>query len=147
MNRNVNDGFSYNAATDLVPLFGGKGAGKIFTEKLCASVGCTEEELLDAAANHVFEGYAFIDNEKLGDITRLEGFLYPDTYNFYVGGRATTALETLIKTFNKKIYSNDDQIAIMLNRGRSEQDNMAFEKMQEWRDWAGSLAKKIITLR
>lgn len=68
----------------------------------------TEEELLDAAANHVFEGYAFIDNEHLGDITRLEGFLYPDTYNFYVGGRATTALETLIKTFNKKIYSNEE---------------------------------------
>lgn len=68
----------------------------------------TEEALLDAAANHVFEGYAFVDNENLGDITRLEGFLYPDTYNFYVGGKATTALETLLKTFNKKIYSNEE---------------------------------------
>ena len=68
----------------------------------------TEEALLDAAANHVFEGYAFVDNENLGDITRLEGFLYPDTYNFYVGGSATTALETLLKTFNKKIYSNEE---------------------------------------
>ncbi len=68
----------------------------------------TEEALMDAAANHVFEGYAFVDNENLGDITRLEGFLYPDTYNFYVGGKATTALETLLKTFNKKVYSNED---------------------------------------
>lgn len=68
----------------------------------------TEETLLDAAANHVFEGYAFVDNENLGDITRLEGFLYPDTYNFYVGGSAITALETLLKTFNKKIYSNEE---------------------------------------
>ena len=68
----------------------------------------TEEALMDAAANHVFEGYAFVDNENLGDITRLEGFLYPDTYNFYVGGKATTALETLLKTFNKKIYSNEE---------------------------------------
>lgn len=47
----------------------------------------------------------------------------------------------------KKIYSYDDQIAIMLNNGRSEQDNMAFEKMQEWRDWAGALSKKILELR
>ncbi len=47
MNRNVNDGYSYNAATDLVPLFGGKGTGKAFTEKLCAAAGCTEEQLLD----------------------------------------------------------------------------------------------------
>lgn len=68
----------------------------------------SEEDLLDAAANHVFADYAFIDNDKLGDITRLEGFLYPDTYNFYVGGKATTALDTLLKTFNKKIYANDN---------------------------------------
>lgn len=58
-----------------------------------------------------------------------------------------TTYEEYKTRFVRKIYSNDDQIAIMLNRGRSEQDNMAFEKMQEWRDWAGSLAKKIITLR
>ncbi len=68
----------------------------------------TEEELLDAAANHVFSDYAFIDNAKLGDISRLEGFLYPDTYNFYVGGKATTALDKLLGTFNKKIYANED---------------------------------------
>ncbi len=68
----------------------------------------TEEALLDVVANHVFEGYAFVDNENLGDISRLEGFLYPDTYNFYVGGKATTAIETLLKTFNKKIYANEE---------------------------------------
>lgn len=68
----------------------------------------SEEALLEVAANHVFEGYAFIDNEKLGDITRLEGYLYPDTYNFYVGGSAVNAIETLLKTFNRKIYSNEE---------------------------------------
>ena len=68
----------------------------------------TEEALTDAAANYVFEDYAFVDNENLGDITRLEGFLYPDTYNFYVGGSAVKALDTLLTTFNKKIYSNEE---------------------------------------
>ena len=68
----------------------------------------TEEALTDVVANHVFEGYAFVDNENLGDISRLEGFLYPDTYNFYVGGNPKTAIETLLKTFNKKIYSNEE---------------------------------------
>ena len=47
MNRQVNEGYAYNAASDLVPLFGGKGAGKVFTEKLCKAAGCTEEQLLD----------------------------------------------------------------------------------------------------
>ena len=46
----------------------------------------------------------------------------------------------------KRLFSNDDQIAIMLNKGRSEQDDLVFEKMQEYRDWAGTLAKKIISL-
>lgn len=46
----------------------------------------------------------------------------------------------------KRLFSNDDQIAIMLNKGRSEQDDLVFEKMQEYRNWAGTLAKKIIAL-
>ena len=46
----------------------------------------------------------------------------------------------------KRLFSNDDQIAIMLNKGRSEQDDLVFEKMQEYRDWAGTLAKKIVAL-
>lgn len=46
----------------------------------------------------------------------------------------------------KRLFSNDDQIAIMLNKGRSEQDDLIFEKMQEYRNWAGTLAKKIVSL-
>ena len=46
----------------------------------------------------------------------------------------------------RRLFSNDDQIAIMLNKGRSEQDDLVFEKMQEYRDWAGTLAKKIVSL-
>lgn len=47
MNRQINEGYSYNAASDLVPLWGGKGTGKAFTEKLCRAVGCEEDQLLD----------------------------------------------------------------------------------------------------
>lgn len=64
------------------------------------------EDLTDAAANYVFDDYAFVDNENLGSITRLEGYLYPDTYNFYVGGKATTALNSMLSNFNNRIYAN-----------------------------------------
>lgn len=47
----------------------------------------------------------------------------------------------------KRLFSNDDQIAIMLNKGRSEEDDMLFEKMQEWREWCGKLAKKVIAIK
>ena len=41
-------------------------------------------------------------------------------------------------------YSNDDQIAIVINRDDSEEDNLKFQQMQEWRSWCASLAKEII---
>ena len=43
----------------------------------------------------------------------------------------------------KKQYSNDDQIAIMLNAQLSEEDKMYYDKMQEWRKFSGHIAKLI----
>lgn len=43
----------------------------------------------------------------------------------------------------KKRYSNDDQIAIMLNAQLSEEDKMYYNKMQEWREFSGYIAKSI----
>ena len=54
--------------------------------------------------------------------------------------------ESLKAKYVKMHYSNDDQIAIMLNQGRSEEDNMVYDKMQEWREWCGVLAKKVISI-
>lgn len=45
----------------------------------------------------------------------------------------------------KKRYSNDDQIAIMLNRG-DEESNMIYNKMMQWREYASMLAKKFVEL-
>lgn len=50
------------------------------------------------------------------------------------------------KAIIQKKYSNDDQIAIMLNKDSGEEvDLMAYRKMQEWREWASIVAKKIIS--
>lgn len=74
----------------------------------------TEEKLTDAAANHVFEGYGFVDNENLGSITRLEGYLYPDTYNFYVGRDPAIAFNAMLNNFKKQIYT-DSEISGLLS--------------------------------
>lgn len=51
------------------------------------------------------------------------------------------------KAIIQKKYSNDDQIAIMLNKDSGEEiDLLAYQKMQEWRDWASIVAKKIIEI-
>lgn len=48
--------------------------------------------------------------------------------------------------FIKKRYSNDDQIAIILNKDDSENDKLDYERMQAWRTWSSEMAKKVITL-
>lgn len=65
------------------------------------------ETLTEVAQNEVFD-YPFVDNENLGNITRLEGYLYPDTYNFYVGGDVMLAFNSMLSNFNTKVYENED---------------------------------------
>lgn len=51
------------------------------------------------------------------------------------------------KALIKKKYSNDDQIAIMLNKDSGEEiDLLAYDKMQEWREWASIVAKRILEI-
>ncbi len=50
---------------------------------------------------------------------------------------------TSIKTaLIKARYTNDDQIAIVLNQDDSEEDSWLYEEMQRWRDFASEVAKK-----
>ena len=50
------------------------------------------------------------------------------------------------KTIIQKKYSNDDQIAIILNKDSGEEaDLMAYNKMQEWRKEAKEIAKEALT--
>ena len=61
----------------------------------------TEEALLEAAKTAVFD-YDFINNDSQ-ELTRLEGYLFPDTYEFYVGHEAKSALNKLLSNFNRKM--------------------------------------------
>ncbi|MDD3165600.1 MAG: endolytic transglycosylase MltG [Oscillospiraceae bacterium] len=63
---------------------------------------CTEEALYDAAANADFD-YAFLEGLKKGDENRLEGYLFPDTYEFYVGDDPENVLTKFLRNFDKKV--------------------------------------------
>ena len=43
-------------------------------------------------------------------------------------------------------YTTDDQIAIILNKDESAEKLLEYNRMQEWRDWAGTLADKILNI-
>lgn len=95
-------------------------------------------------------GYSFIGNEedyeevKLPDPLDIEingDKVFYGNGKFIYSGKIDYAQ---IKTKLIKLhYSNDDQLALMLNKDESEEDAILYEKMQEWRDWAGKVAKQI----
>lgn len=77
-------------------------------------------------------------NINLDDITVSDKFIKID--NILIANQKGFTYADWKKYIIKWRYSNDDQIAIILNKDNSEEDKMLFDKMQEWRDWAGQLA-------
>ena len=69
---------------------------------LLASKGVNTQEKLTEAAQTADFDYEFIDNET-EDLSRLEGYLFPDTYEFYVGHDPKGALTKLLSNYNKKM--------------------------------------------
>lgn len=95
-------GSSKNASADTVTVTIPEGYTVRQIIRLLAEKGVnTEEKLLEAAQTAEFD-CEFIDNESQ-DISRLEGYLFPDTYEFYVGHDPKGALERLLNNFNRKI--------------------------------------------
>ena len=66
---------------------------------------CGYEELMDAAANENFE-YSFLIGTEVGDASRLEGFLFPDTYEFYKGMSAPSAINKFLQNFYGKMSAD-----------------------------------------
>ncbi|NLT64178.1 MAG: endolytic transglycosylase MltG [Clostridiales bacterium] len=62
---------------------------------------CKYDDLMECAANVEFS-YKFLEGIPLGDAKRLEGFLFPDTYEFYQGMTAQAAIDTFLNIFNRK---------------------------------------------
>ena len=70
-------------------------------EKLDEQGICDYDDLMYAAANSTFS-YEFI-TEANGDASRLEGFLFPDTYSFYEGMSAASAINKFLEGFYYKL--------------------------------------------
>lgn len=62
----------------------------------------TVAELTEAAANYPFK-YTFLDDGMLGKPERLEGYLFPDTYQFYKDSDPATALAKMLTNFDNKV--------------------------------------------
>ncbi len=62
---------------------------------------CSLEDLKDTAANYEFD-FDFLQSLSYGDSNRLEGYLFPDTYDFYVDDDPVRVINKLLANFDSK---------------------------------------------
>lgn len=64
------------------------------------------DDLMEAAADYKFN-YSFLEELGQGDASRLEGYLFPNTYEFYVNMQPASAINKFLETF---YYSFDESM-------------------------------------
>ncbi len=72
---------------------------------------CPAVYLEEYAASGELNDYWFLEGVERGDKYCLEGFLFPDTYNFYVNDEAGRVIERLLDTYDRR-FDEDLQAAI-----------------------------------
>ena len=72
---------------------------------------CKAEYLRDYAANGKLDDYWFLEGVERGTPNCLEGFLFPDTYQFYTNDSAANVMEKLLDAFDYR-FSSDHRAAI-----------------------------------
>lgn len=68
----------------------------------------TVSELSQTAANYDFD-YYFLDDLDLGVYNRLEGYLFPDTYDFYIDEDPESVINKFLANFNRRF--DEDLVA------------------------------------
>ena len=63
---------------------------------------CTVEELEEYAANGEFQDFWFLEGVERGDKYCLEGYLFPDTYDFYAGSTPREAIGKMLLGFEAR---------------------------------------------
>ncbi len=71
-------------------------------ELLAENGVCTVSELEQTASEYQFD-YEFLHAVEYGSKTRLEGYLFPDTYEFYVNDKPENVIDKFLRRFDEKL--------------------------------------------
>ena len=74
---------------------------------------CPYETLMECAATEVFD-YSFLRDIPEGDASRLEGYLFPDTYEFYADSSPKAAICRFLDNFGERIPERVEEQAAAL---------------------------------
>ena len=86
------------------------------------------EDLMTAAAEYGFN-YSFVEEPGEEGAQRLEGYLFPETYNFYANMQASSTINKFLDEFNSHI--SEETMAQLEEEGRSLRDVVTIASMIE----------------
>lgn len=132
---------SASRATVEVTFVEGSTVDQIFAlmeEKGVAKVSALQE----MAATHDY-AFSFLQDIPLGDYHRLEGYLFPDTYEFYLNEDPKTAINKLLVNFDAKF--TDEMRAAVAETEYSIRDILTIASMVE-KETDGTDEKKIASV-
>lgn len=93
-------------------------------EVLAENGVCTLEELEEVAANYEFD-YDFLADRPYGDKYRLEGYLFPDTYDFYMDDSPESVISRFLRNFSGRV--TEDMLSAIDQRNEDIRERMEAE--------------------
>ena len=71
---------------------------------------CEKEAFFNTIATYEFkhEFYKDIPKDEETRLYKLEGYLFPDTYSFYIWEGSVSAINRMLNAFDDKVYDNDE---------------------------------------
>ena len=88
---------------------------------------CGADDLIETANTYPFK-HEFLQDVPMEE-NRLEGFLFPDTYQFYVNDSTVRVLNTMLNNFNNKY--TDEMRELTANSGLTMREILAVASMVE----------------
>ena len=89
---------------------------------------CSVEDLYDAAANFNYT-FRFLEDAPTGNATRMEGFIFPNTYDFYRGEQASSVINKFLSALHSRLTA--DMWTQIENRGTTFRDTVIVASMIE----------------
>lgn len=94
---------------------------------------CTATDLASYAASGELDDYWFLEGVPRGEINCLEGFLFPDTYQFYKNDSPRSVLQKMLSNFETRfdeemqaqIGTLNDHLASLMRKGGHGEDYIA----------------------
>ncbi len=104
---------------------------------------CSAADLWETAANYEFD-YDFLAGLSYGQENRLEGYLFPDTYEFYVDDDPVNVIDKFLKNFDNKF--DDEMLAAIEDLNEMLREKMTANGFTEEEIEAGMMDRDKIVI-